>query len=198
MDFEKFKAQWNDPEFVASINRRFPEDPREIVRRMEKIDMRAQRWRNARRVLMKVSVGILLALATLRQYVSHSREARLQTAAFILIMAAIWALQMLDKKREKYREPQYWLDRVEFLKSEFERLGQNIRIDLLSSALLCIGVASVAMYAVPFLSAGLRFACCAVAAAAIAAILLYEYRRISDLKRMRNEVAADMEDPAQE
>jgi hypothetical protein len=76
---------------------------------------------------------------------------------------------------EKYREPQYWLDRVEFLKSEFKRLGQNIRIDLLSSALLCIGVASVGMYAVPFLSAGLQFACCAVTAAAIVAILLYEY-----------------------
>jgi hypothetical protein len=147
--FDKFKARWNDPEFVASFARRFPEDPLEIVKRMEKIDMRAQWWRKARRVLMKIAVGVLLALATFRQFRIHSREARLQSAAFILAMAAIWALQMLDKEREKYREPKYWLDRVEFFKNEYTRLGQNIRIDLWSSVALCLGVASVGMYAVP-------------------------------------------------
>jgi hypothetical protein len=86
----------------------------------------------------------------------------------------------------------------EFLKEEFKRIGQNIRIDLLSSALLCIGVASVGMYAAPFLSGGLLIACQAVAAAAILAILVYEYRRFSHLKLMRDDVAAKIEDRLKE
>jgi hypothetical protein len=194
MDIEKFRARWNDPEFAASFARRFPEDPLEIAKRMEKIDLRAQWWRKARRVLMKIAVGVLLALAIFRQFRIHSREARLQSAAFILAMAAIGALQMLDKEREKYREPKYWLDRVEFLKNEYTRLGQNIRIDLWSSVALCLGVASLGMYAVPFLSVGLQIACLAATAAAIVAILVYEYRRLSDLKLMRSELAADMKE----
>jgi hypothetical protein len=57
MDIDKFRSQWDDPEFAESFARSDRESPYEIVQRLEKIYERAQRWRKIRRIAIKVSVG---------------------------------------------------------------------------------------------------------------------------------------------
>jgi hypothetical protein len=41
-------------------------------------------------MIMKACVAALLALAIFRQFHTDSKEASLQSAAFILVMAALW------------------------------------------------------------------------------------------------------------
>jgi hypothetical protein len=78
---------------------------------------------------------------------------------FMLVMAAIWGLQMLDKAREKDEQSKVWLPFKEFLQDEYRRMNRIIRLDQGASVLLCVEAARVGMYAVPFLSTGLLFAC---------------------------------------
>jgi hypothetical protein len=124
----------------------------EIVRRKQQMRERAEQRRKTRRMIMKASVAALLVLEAFRQFYTNSREARLQWAAFILVMAALWGLQMLDKVREKDERAKVRLSFKEFLQDEYRRMNRVIRLDQGASVLLCLGAASVGMYAIPFLS----------------------------------------------
>ena len=92
--------------------------------------------------------------------------------------------------REKYEQPKLWLNHREFLLDEHHRLGQNIRLDQWVSALLSVAIICVALYAAPFLSPGLRYACLGVTAAAVLVLQLYGRRKISRLKISRDDLAA--------
>jgi RNA polymerase sigma factor (sigma-70 family) len=79
--------------------------------------------------------------------------------------------------RQKDEKSKVWLPFKEFLQNEYHHMNHLIRLDQGAAVLLCVGAASVGMYAVPFLSAGLQFACWAVIAAAIVIIQLYDQRK---------------------
>jgi hypothetical protein len=194
MDIEKLREQWNDQEHAKSFPELSQEPPMSIIRRMQKKHERAELRRKKRRMIMKACVAALLVLTVFRISHSHGKEARLQSAAFILVMAAIWGLQLLDKEREKDEKSKVWLPFKEFLQDECRRMSHIIRLDQGAAILLCVGAASVGMYAVPFLSGGLQLACWAVTIAAILAIQIYEQRKISHLKLMRDDVAAQLKE----
>jgi hypothetical protein len=78
------------------------------------------------------------------------------------------------------------------LQDEYRRMNHIIRLDHGAAVLLCVGVASVGMYTVPFLSAVLQFACWAVTAAAIVVIQLYERHKISRPQLMRDDAATQL------
>jgi hypothetical protein len=80
------------------------------------------------------------------------------------------------------------------LQDEYRRMNHIIRLDQRASVLLCLGAASVGMYALPFLSDGLQLACVAVTIAAILAIQIYEQRKISCFKLMREDLAAQLKE----
>jgi hypothetical protein len=87
-----------------------------------------------------------------------------------------------------------WLPHKEFLLDEHHRMGRNIRVDQWTSALLGVAVACAGLYAIPFLSAGPKLACLAVTGAAVIALQVYYFRRISLHKQMRDSVAAELDD----
>jgi hypothetical protein len=78
---------------------------------------------------MKASVAAILVLATFRQFYTDSKEAPLQTLGFILQVAAIWGLQMLDKAWEKDEQSKGWLPFKKFLQDENRRMNRIIRLD---------------------------------------------------------------------
>jgi anti-sigma-K factor RskA len=194
MDLEKFRSQWDDPEFEQSFARLDQEPPSAIVKRLKSMDGRAKRWRRTRRIITGASLMVVLVLAVLQLFVKDSREAPLQTVAFMLEMAVLLVLQLLDKAREKYELPKLWLDHREFLLDEHRRMGRNIRLDQWASALLCVAITCVGLYAAPFLSAGLQVACLAVTGAAVFVLQLYDRRKISRLERSRDGLAAQLGD----
>jgi len=194
MDLEKFRSQWDDPEFEQSFARLDQEPPSAIVERLQSMDRRAKRWRRTRGIIMRVSLLVFLVLAFLQLYVKDSREVPLQTAAFMLEVAVFCGLQLLDKAREKYQLPKLWLDHREFLLDEHRRMDRNIRLDQWASALLCVAIACVGLYAAPFLSAGLQVACLAVTGSAVFVLHLVDRRKISQLKRSRDGLAAQLGD----
>jgi hypothetical protein len=198
MDIDELREKWNDPEYAKSFPELSQVPPMAMIRRKQKMHELAAQRRNKRRMMMKSCVAALLVLASFRLFHSHGKEARLQSVAFILVMAAIWGLQKLDQEREKDERSKVWLPFKDFLKDEYRRIDHIIRLDQGAAFLLCLGVASVGMYAVPFLSAGLQLACWAVTAAAIVIIQLYEQRKISRLKLMRDDVAAELKNLHQE
>ncbi len=104
----------------------------------------------------------------------------------------------MDKARERYELPKFWLSPGEFLLDEHHRIDRYIRLDQWVSALLCVAIACVALYAAPFLSAGLQVACLALTAAAVPVLHLYHRRRISELKRSRDALAAQLADRPRE
>jgi hypothetical protein len=57
---------------------------------------------------------------------------------------------MLDKVREKDERAKVWLPFKEFLQDEYRRMNPLIRLDQGAAVLLCVAVASVGMYTVPF------------------------------------------------
>jgi len=63
------------------------ESPMAIIRRKQKMHERAEARRKKRRMIMKACLGAVLVLMIFRQYHSHSKEATLQSAAYILLMA---------------------------------------------------------------------------------------------------------------
>jgi hypothetical protein len=192
MDLDKFRSQWDDPEFEQSFARLDQEPPSAIVERLKSMDGRAKRWRRTQQIIMRASLLVLLVLAALRLFFKDSREVPLQTVAFMLEMAVIFVLQLLDKAREKYELPKLWLDHREFLLDEHRRMDRNIRLDQWVSALLCVAIICVALYAAPFLSAGLQVACLAVTGTAVFVLQLYDRRRISQLKRTRDDLVAQL------
>jgi anti-sigma-K factor RskA len=194
MDLDKFRSQWNDPEFEQSFARLDQEPPSAIVARLQSMDRRAKRWRRTCQIIMRASLLVLLVLAVVRLFVTQTREAPLQTVAFMLEVAVICVLQLLDKAREKYELPKLWLDHKEFLLDEHRRMDRNIRLDQWVSALLCVAIICLALYAAPFLSAGLQVACLAVTGAAVFVLHLVDRRKISQLKRSRDGLAAQLGD----
>jgi hypothetical protein len=76
------------------------ESPMEIIRRKQKMYECAELRRKTRRMIMKAFVAAVLVLATFRAFHTDNKEAPLQVLCFILVMAAIWGLQMLDKVRK--------------------------------------------------------------------------------------------------
>jgi hypothetical protein len=194
MDLDKFRSQWDDAEFEQSFARLDQEPPLTVVKRLKSMDGRAKRWCRTRRIIMTASVLVFLGLAAVRLFVTDSREAPLQTVAFMLEMLVLCGLQMLDKARERYELPKFWLDHREFLLDEHRRMDRNIRLDQWASALLCAAIICLALYAAPFLSGGLQVACLVVTGAAVFVLQLYDRRKISQLKRSRDSLAAQLGD----
>ncbi len=187
MDLEKFRSQWDDPEFEQSFARLDQEPTSAIVQRLKSMDERARRWRGARRIIPRALLLVSLVAAALRHFVAGiPDEAPLQTAAFMLGLAVLFVLQLLEKAREEYELPKLWLDHREFLLDEHRRIGRNIRFDQWTSALVCTAIACAALYVARFLSAALQIAFLAAAGAAAIAFWFFDRRRISQLKRSRN------------
>jgi hypothetical protein len=191
---DKFRAQWDDPEFEQSYARLDPEPTSEIIKRLKRRERCEKRWRITRRIILRAPLMVFLGLAGFRLFTIGGREAPLQTIAFMLELAVLCGLNPLEKARGKYEEPKFWLNHREFLRDEHHRIGRNIRLDQWASVMVGIAVAGVGMYVAPFLSAGLQPACLAVTGAAIIVLQVYERRNISRLKRWRDETAAELED----
>jgi hypothetical protein len=194
MDIDKFRSQWDDPKFEQSYAQLDQEPPSEIIQRMKIKHLRDDLWHRIHQIILKASLLVILALATFMIYVTDSRETPLQSGAFILELAVFCGMQLLDKARKKYVQAKLWLAPREFLLDEHRRIAKNIRLDQWVSALLSIAVACAGMYAAPFLSAGLKLACLAVTGAAIIVLQVYDHRRISQLKRSRDNLAAQLDD----
>jgi len=194
MDLDEFKEQWNDPEYAKSFPEMNQESPMAIIRRKQKLHERAEQRRKKRRMIMRACVAAVLFLMIYRRFHLHIKEAPLQSASYLLVMAAILGLQMLDKVREKDEKSKVWLPFKEFLQDEYRRMNHLIRLDQAAGLLLCVGAASVGMYAIPFLSTGLQLACWAATAAAIVIIQLYDQRKISHLKLMRDDLATQLKE----
>jgi peptidoglycan/LPS O-acetylase OafA/YrhL len=181
MDLDKFRSRWDDPEFEQSLARLDQAPPSAIVELLKRRDRRAKRWRRARRIIVGASFLVLLVLAVARLFVTDVRETPLQTAAFMLEVAVICALQLLDRAREKSELPKLWLPPGEFLLDEHRRMGRNIRLDQWVSALLCVAII-----------------CLAATGVAVFVLHLYDRRRISELKRSRDALAAQLGDQPRE
>jgi predicted anti-sigma-YlaC factor YlaD len=198
MDLDEFRSRWNDPEFEQLYARMLQEPTSEIIKRMKRRDARAKRWRRARRMTIGAPLLVLIVLAVVQLFVTHIRETPLQTVAFVLEMTVMCALQLLDRAREKCEQPRLWLAPDEFLLDEHRRMGRNIRLDQWVSALLCVAIICLALYAAPFLSAGLRVACLAATGVAVIVLHLCDRRRVSELKRSRDALAAELADQPRE
>ena len=198
MDIEKFRSQWEDPEFERSFAQLDQEPPSAIVKRLQRMHEHARRWRRIRRIIQRAPFAVFLGLALLRLYIVGGVEPPLQTVAFILEMAALFGLNLVDKAREKYEVQKLWLSLREFIQDEHRRMNGNIRLDQWTSVLLSVAVACVGRYAAPLLSAGPRLACLAVTGAAVIVLQLYECRKISRLKRSRDSLAAQLDDMLRE
>jgi hypothetical protein len=193
IDLDKFRARWKDPEFVKSYAQLDQESNSEIIERMKRMDRRNGRWLIIRKILMRAPLLILIVLAVKQIYFSDRQESSLQIAAFMIEMAAFGGLLKLDKVRENYKQPRYWLSTTEFLRDEQQRINRNIRFDLWASLLLSLVIVGAGLYAIPFLSASRKLAFLALPVAAIIVLLVYEYRRISRNKRLRDDAAKQLE-----
>jgi hypothetical protein len=191
--FEKFKSRWNDPEFVRSLTDLDREPISSVIERMKRMDRRALWRRRIRWIILKGSLLAILVLACFQQFNKGGWEAPLQSAAFIIVMAAICGLNLVDKAREQYRKPKVSLPIVEFIRDEHRRTDRNIRLDQCASVLLSVAVACVGLYAALFLSGALRIACLTVTGAAVCVLQLLDYRRISQLKQSRDDLAVQVE-----
>ena len=189
MDLEKFRSHWSDPEFEQSFARLDQEPSSSVRDRMKAMDARERRWRRTSGIIMKGSLLAMLVLAALRVFGLERPEVTLQTVAFIIEMAVIFGLQLVDKAREKYELPKLWLNHTEFLLDEHRRLDRKIRLDQWASWLLSVAIACVALYAAPLLSAASRIVCLAAAAAAVVLLRIYDHRNIAQLKRTRDSIA---------
>ena len=194
MDIEEFRSRWNDPEFVKSYVGLDKEPTSETIKRMKRMDARDKRWRIARKILLRAPLVAFLGLAGFQIYVTDSQETPLQSVAFMLELAVMCGLNPLEKAQEKYQQPKFWLKHREFLQDEIQRIGKKIRLDQWASVMSGVPVAGLGMYLAPFLSAGLRIACLAVTAAAVIVLQVYYLRKISQLKRTRDSVAAELDD----
>jgi membrane protein YdbS with pleckstrin-like domain len=155
--------------------------------------MHEKRWRKARLIIMKGSLAVLLGLEILWFFVKDRRETPLQSVAFIFEIAVVCGLQLMIKKREKFEQPKMWLDHREFMLDEKDRMNKSIRFARWTSLLLSIAVACVGLYAIPFLSGGWKIACLAATAVVIIVFQVYDFRRISQFKRSRNELIKQLD-----
>jgi hypothetical protein len=193
MDLEKFRSQWDDPEFAKSFARLDEKDIFGIIERMEGRERYEDRWRQTRRIILKGAVLVIIGLEALRIFVTDSREPLAQSVAFMLEMAAIFGLYRVDKARAKLAEPKRWLTHLEFLRDEFRRLEKNIHFDRWSSVMLSVAVVGLGLYAAPVRSAVLRVACLGATAAAVCALQFYDQRKITQLTRSQDELVQETE-----
>ena len=108
-------------------------------------------------------------------------------------LVVLCGLNPLEKAQEKCQQPRFWLKHREFLQDENQRIGKNIRLDQWASVMSGVALAALGMYLAPFLSARLQIACLAVTGAAVIALQVYYLRKISQLKRSRASVAAELD-----
>jgi hypothetical protein len=191
---DKFRAQWDDPEFEQSYARLDQEPISETIKRVKRRERREKRWRIARRIILRAPLVVFLGLAGFRLFVGDNRETPLQTVAFMLELVVLCGLNPLEKEKEKYEEPKLWLNHREFLQDEQHRIGKNIRLDKWASLMVAGAVAGLGMYVAPLLSPGLQFPCLAVTGAVIIVLLVYYCRKISQLKRWRDKAVANLVD----
>jgi hypothetical protein len=52
---DKFRAQWDNPEFEQKYARLVPETPEEAIKRMKSLRWRIKRWRPTRRIIIKAA-----------------------------------------------------------------------------------------------------------------------------------------------
>ena len=194
MDIDKFRAQWDDPEFVKSYARLDQEPVSEIIKRMERRERREKRWRITRKIILRAPLVVFLGLAGFQIYVNDGQETPLQSVAYMIELVVLCGLNPLEKAQEKYQQPKFWLKHREFLQDENQRIGKNIRLDQWASVMSGVALAALGMYLAPFLSAGLRIVCLAMTGAAVIVLQVYDFRKISQLKRTRDSMAAELDD----
>ncbi len=194
MDIDEFRTRWDDPEFVKSHSQVGHEPTSDIIKRMKNRDKREKRLHTIRQFSLKAPLAVLLGLAIFRIYIIDGQETLLQTIAFIIELAVFLGLHLLGKRREKCEQPKLWFDQSEFMLDEHDRMNKNIRFALWTAVLLSIAVACVGLYAVPFLSDGLKVPCLAVTAVVIIILQVYDIRRISQLKASSDDLAAQLDD----
>jgi hypothetical protein len=196
MDFDKFRSQWSDPEYRKSLPPLDLEPISVIIERCMRRERREKRWRATCRIMLSAPLAIVLGLEAVRHFVTESRPLPSQTVAVILELAVVFALNLLDKVREIYKRPKYWLTPGEFLLDEPGRLKKIIRFDQWHSVLVCLAIICLAVYAAPLLSAGLQVALWIVTGAAVLVRQIYDFRKISQLKQERDNYAADLDELA--
>jgi hypothetical protein len=193
MDLETIRLQWDDPEFAKSFVRLDEKDIFAIIGRREGKEKHEERWRTTRRNILRGAALVIVGLEAFRIFSTGNREPLAQSVAFILEMAALFGLFRVDKARAKWAKPQKWATHLEFLRDEYRRLEQNIHFDRWSSVMLSVAVAGLGLYAAPVLSAVLRIACLGATAAAVCALQFYDQRKITQLKRSRDELLRETE-----
>ncbi len=77
-------------------------------------------------------------------------------------------------------------------------MERNIRLDEWVSGLLSLAIVCMAVYADPFLSAGLQETFMDAAVVAVLVLILYDRRKIYQLKRSRDALAAQLRDQPRE
>jgi hypothetical protein len=192
--FDKFKARWDDPEFVKSLAKLDQEPISETIKREKRRERREKQWRIARRFILEAPLIVFLAVACFRLSATDGRESPMQWVALMLEFAVLCGLGPLEKARAKYERPKLWLNRRELLQDEQHRFGQKIRIDKWTFLMVAVAVAGVGMYVATLLSPSLQIACLAVTVAAIIVLLVYVRHRISRFKLLRDKAAADLVD----
>jgi hypothetical protein len=196
MDFDELRGRFSKPEFKQLYADVCSEPRSAIIERMQRMDRREKRKRITLLILARTPFAIILGLEAVRLFVTESRSLPSQPVAFILELAVIFALQWVDKAREKYELPKLWLAHREYLLDEQHRLKKIIRFDQCNSVSVCLAIIGLAMYAAPLLSAGLRIACWIATGAAVLALQIYDRRKISQLKQERDIVAAELDELA--
>jgi hypothetical protein len=96
--------------------------------------------------------------------------------------------------RKKYREPKFWLNHKELLFDEQHRTSQNIRFAPWTSVLFSGSVACMGLYAAPLLSPGRNLACLVMTGFVIILLQLYDRRRTSELRFLRDDLATQLDD----
>jgi hypothetical protein len=188
MGLEQFRLQWDDPEFAKSFARLDEKNIFGIIERIKGRERHEDQWRRTRRIILKGAVLVIVGLEALRIFVTDSREPLAQSVAFMLEMAALFGLYMVDKARAKWAKPKQWPTHLEFLRDEFRRLEKNIYFDRLVSVMLSVAVVGLGLYAAPIRSAVLRVVCWGATAAAVCALQFYDQHKINQLKRSRDEM----------
>jgi hypothetical protein len=194
IDFDELRGSWGRQEINKELAALLREPVSSIIARIERRERRKKLQRRIRRILVQAALAVPLALAAVQLYAGESRKLPSQTAAFILALAVACALQLVDRAREKYRDPKFWLSIREFRQDEHRRVGRNIYFAWWNTVLLSLGILCIAVYVSAMLSAPLRIACYAGTPAAMLALLIYNYRRISDLKFLRDRIGAELDD----
>jgi hypothetical protein len=181
MGLEQFRLQWDDQEFAMSFARLDEKNIFGIIERMKGRERHEDQWRGTRRIILKGAVLVIVGLEVLRIFVTDSREPPAQSVSFMLEMAALFGLYMVDKARAKWAEPK-GLTHLEFLRDKFRRLEKNIYFDRWSSVMLSVAVVDLGLYAAPIRSTVLRVACWGATAAAVCALQFYDQHKINQLK----------------